>query len=396
MINQKPTVLHAIDTTGPGGAETVFLNLTERLNVEGFDNFAVIKGPGWVEEQLKARGIPYRIVTPGGFLSLPYYRTLLTLMREKQVRLVQAHLLGSILTFSLLSLITRIPVVATIHGQVDINPNEKHVWLKNRIMRRGVKKLVAVSRQLADFIAGRGLFRREQIEVIHNGIPTESYGNKTKNHDLREQLGLPPEARLVGSVGNVRPAKAYHRLIQAAAELREHYPDLHYVIAGHQKPRLMAELEEEMRNQRVSDRVHFIGFHPDTSEFLAQIDIFALSSTSEGFSIATIEAMASRVPVVATRSGGPEEIVTHGQTGWLITPDSPRALVRGISALLDDTELCEELVQKAEQHVHNTFSEKNMLEAYRALYTPLLDNSRETQSTLEPADTVDPRRDNRG
>lgn len=371
MINEKPTILHAIDTTGPGGAETVFLDLAEHLKLEGFDTLAIIKGPGWVEDQLKLRGIDYRIVKPQGFLSLPYYWALINLLREHRVKLIQAHLLGSTLTFSLLSLLLRIPLIATLHGQVDVNPNEKRVFLKNRIMRGGVNRLIAVSDGLADYIAKRGLFRKKDIGVIYNGVDIDKYG-RNQSRKLREQLNLNDQAALVGSVGNVRPAKAYHVLIDAAAALKNSHPNLQFVIAGHQKPTLMQQLEEQIEALELKERVHFIGFHDNTAEFLGQLDIFALSSSSEGFSIATIEAMATGLPVLATQCGGPEEIIEHNRTGWLVPPNDPDALAQGLETLLADRALQDRLAEAGQKHAAETFSMNTLLNRYKAEYMELL------------------------
>ena len=368
MINQRHAILHTIDTTGPGGAETVFLDLAEHLNVEGFDNIAVIKGPGWVEDQLKKRGIPYTIVKPHGFLSLPYYWKLLQLVRRQNVKLIQAHLLGSTLTYSLVSLVLGIPLIATIHGQVDINPNEKWVWLKNRLMRLGVNRLVAVSEQLADYIVKRRLFAKDKITVIYNGVQVDRYRQAPRDPAWLAQFGLPRDATLVGCLGNVRPAKAYHQLIEAAQLLGEEFPNLKFVIAGHQKPALMGQLEQQIARLGLEDSVRFIGFYPDTAKFLSQMDLFALSSTSEGFSIATIEAMASGLAVVATRCGGPEEIIEHQKTGLLVAKDSPAELAQGIRSLLTDPDLRARLGNQGKLQVAKRFSAAASRKEYSDIY----------------------------
>src|SRR5690606_40654685 len=104
MDTSSPSILHAIDTTGPGGAETVFLDLTENLTLSGYRSIAIIKGPGWVEDQLKARGIHYYIVKPESGFSLAYYRQFIRMIRENKVGLILAHLLGYTLTYSLIAM----------------------------------------------------------------------------------------------------------------------------------------------------------------------------------------------------------------------------------------------------------------------------------------------------
>lgn len=383
MARPQPSILHAIDTTGPGGAETVFLDLAQYLTVEGYQNIAIIKGPGWVEDQLKRRGVTYYIVKPNSGFSLGYYKTIYRIVKQHQVRLIQAHLLGSTLTYSLISLLTRLPLVATLHGRVDVNPNEKLIFVKNKIMQLGVNKLIAVSRDLAAYIEQRGLFKQNNIATIYNGVDVKKY-RKSKVQDIRALLNISAESILIGSVGNVRPAKAYDILIEAAKHVIAQQPNVHFVIAGHQKADLMAKLSAQIAQLSLQNNVHFIGFQQDSAEFLGQMDMFALSSSSEGFSIATIEAMATELPVVATRCGGPEEILEHEKTGLLVAVNNPEAIANGLLRLMQDKPLQERLAQQGKQHAADTFSMETLLNQYRLIYADLL----RAQAQLTPKEQV--------
>jgi len=369
MTDKKRTIIHAIDTTGPGGAETVFLDIAQHLHLPYYDNLAIIKGHGWVEDQLKLRGIRYRIVKPYGFLSIPYYQQLYQLIRHENVALIHAHLLGSTLTYSILSLFTRLPLIATLHGRVDINPRERLVSIKQAIMRMGVDKLIAVSRDLAAYIQTRKLFPRSAIDVIYNGVDQHRY-TAAAPAILKAQLQLPDDAILIGSLGNIRPAKNYETLITAVSLLKN--PRLHFVIAGHKKKDLMEQLEAQMNALGVTAQMHFIGFYDNTPEFLAQLDMFVLSSSSEGFSIATIEAMATGLPVIATRCGGPEEILQHLSTGYLVPTENPEELAAAITQLLEQPELAKKIANAGKEHMRITFSLRSMLQAYQQHYFRLL------------------------
>ncbi len=369
MADKTPTIVHAIDTTGPGGAETVFLDIAQQLHLTHYDNFAIIKGPGWVEEQLKQRGIRYHILKPHGFLSIHYYWQVYQLLKRENAALVHAHLLGSTLTYSLLTLLARLPLIATLHGRVDINPNERFVSIKQKIMRMGVNQLIAVSRDLAAYVEQRGLFPVKAIDVIYNGVNEQRY-KKSVSDALRKQLNIPEDAILIGSLGNVRRAKSYETLIDAVALLKN--PQLHFVIAGHQKQDLMEKLEVQMRTLGVGQQIHFIGFYDNTPEFLAQMDLFVLSSSSEGFSIATIEAMATGLPVIATRCGGPEEILQHGHNGYLVPTQAPQQMADAINYLLCNPDEAKRLAAAGHAHMSNTFSLAVMLQAYKKHYIKLL------------------------
>jgi glycosyltransferase involved in cell wall biosynthesis len=134
----------------------------------------------------------------------------------------------------------------------------------------------------------------------------------------------------------------------------------------------MTMLDAQLKALNVTGNVHFVGFQEDSAAFLGQMDMFALSSSSEGFSIATIEAMATGLPVVATRCGGPEEILAHEQTGLLVPINNADALAQSLIRLLQDASLRSVLATQGKQHVSATFSLDTMLKGYGEIYVRLL------------------------
>jgi glycosyltransferase involved in cell wall biosynthesis len=280
-------------------------------------------------------------------------------------------LLGSTLTYSIIALLLRIPLVATLHGKVDVDPKERLIYLKNLIMRLGVKRLITVSRDLAEYVEARGLFNTSDIRVIYNGVDIDKY-SKNSLTDVRRQLLLDDKAILIGSVGNIRPAKAYHILIEAAATVINNNPLVHFVIAGHKKPELMAQLDDQINRAGIASNIHFIGFQQDSAAFLGQMDLFALSSSSEGFSISTIEAMATGLTVIVTRCGGPEEIVSHGNNGYMVPANDAGALAKGIIDLLNDDDLRKRLSNNGQSHARATFAMTTLLRSYQNEYLSLL------------------------
>ena len=142
------TILHLIDTTGPGGAETVFIQLADNMRKRGFSSIVVIHGPGWVHEELKRRGIDPYIIPAKGSFAFGFLYQLVRLIRKNRVKLIQSHLLGSNVYAAMAGNLTRVPVVATYHGMVDVNPNERFKKLKRKVMQWGIKRYVAVSQNL--------------------------------------------------------------------------------------------------------------------------------------------------------------------------------------------------------------------------------------------------------
>lgn len=365
------TILHIIDTTGPGGAETVFIDLATNLPEDKYRAVVVIRGKGWVYEELYRRGVRPVLLDAKGSFNWRYLQSLVALIHREKVDLIQSHLLGSNVYSALAGLLTQTPVVSTFHGAVDIGENERLKWLKFGVINLGASAIIAVSDNLRENIINRTPLRGSKTKVIYNGIKT---GDFVRSHSdaLRQKYGWSSDDIIIGSLGNIRPAKAYDVLLKAAARLKDHALNFRFVIAGEGKGQLYDRLYKLKDELGLSDNVHFIGFNDDPADFLSNLDIFLLSSSSEGFSIATIQAMAAGLPVVATRSGGPQEIITHEVNGWLVDPDDSQLMAEALEQSSVDRKLNQKLAKAGREHAINTFDIKNMINSYEMIYKALM------------------------
>ena len=361
------TILHIIDTTGPGGAETVFIDLISHLPAEKYRSIVVIRGKGWVYEELGRRGIEPVILDAKGSFNWRYLKKLVKLIRSEKVDLIQSHLLGSNIYASLAGILSRTPVVATFHGMVDVAEKERLLFLKFAAINYGAVAIVAVSKDLRDNITNRTSLRSDKTKVIYNGINTENF-QRPKSNRLRQQFGWGEDEVIIGSLGNIRPAKAYDVLLEAAALLKDSEKSYRFVIAGHGKGSLYQKILDLKSELKLDEHVQFLGFNDDPAEFLSDLDIFVLSSSSEGFSIATIQAMAAGLPVIATRSGGPQEIITHNENGYLVDIDAPQQIADAVKKLVNDSDLSQRLAQAGQNHAIKTFDIKNMINSYEEIY----------------------------
>lgn len=364
------TVLHVIDTTGPGGAETVFICLLSELQKTDYRNVVVLRGEGWVADQVRQLGIEPHIVDSKGSFNLGYINALRRLVHSEQVALIHAHLLGSNVYGALLAILCRKPMIATFHGAVDVAAGERFLRAKFCIIGWGASAIVCVSKGLEAELTQRSALPASKLHLIYNGVDPNTFckGNET---GLREELGLPATATLVVSIGNIRPAKGYQYLVDAAAELATSDPDIHFVVVGHQREALFQQLNRQIAAAEPKPRIHWLGFRADVANILRQADMFLLPSVSEGFSISTVEAMMAEVPVIVTRSGGPEEIVIDGETGFLIPTKDPLAIVAAIQKLKDPL-VRNDVVAKARESAMNRFSLTSMLQGYLGLYRRFL------------------------
>ena len=365
------TILHSIDTTGPGGAETVFTTLASGLPQSRFRSLAVIRGTGWVYDELHRLGIQPQILESRGSFNWRYLSALVALIRREQVDLVQSHLLGSNVYCSLAGALTGVPVVATFHGNVDIGAAERFKGLKFRIINRGASCTVAVSEALRTDIIHSTPLRASASRVIHNGIDCAAF-QRPRRDELRQRFGWAASDLVIGCLGNIRPAKGYDILLAAAVQMRERVPGVRIVIAGQPGRGDLYDRLQQMRTELgLQETVQFIGFIDDPAGFLANLDLFMLSSVTEGFSIATIQAMAAGLPVLVTQSGGPQEIVTHGVNGWMVPPGDPDSLAAAVARLAADPALRTSLAEAGKEHVNATFDIGVMLNAYCDIYDTL-------------------------
>jgi len=362
-------ILHVIDTTGPGGAETVFVSLADHVRRQGYDSVALVRGDGWVKDELELRGVTIVILDDRVMGKIKYLREFIKIIRSYEIDIIQSHLLGANLYSALAGLITRTPVVASFHGMVDIGEKERGLKIKFALMNLAVSRYVFVSDSLNTEFLQKYPVHKKKGRVIYNGIDTSLY-QLPKSLKIKQDLNISDSSVLVGSLGNIRRAKAYERVLQVAHLLRlKGRGDIQFVIVGHQKKDLMDELNSLSKKLDVGGSVHFLGFSDDTPDYLCNLDIFLLSSSSEGFSIATIEAMSAGLPVIATECGGPEEIIASVEEGVLVENGNVEALAAAVVELADDQEKAASIGRSARVAAHKRFDLQSMVLGYTEEYS---------------------------
>ena len=268
-----------------------------------------------------------------GSFDVGYFRRLRQFIRSHSIELIQTHLFGSAVYASLAIGARPIPVVSTFHGSADVAPDERYRRMKFRIVRRPRNRFVFVSEALRKWFIDTHPIPESQCKVVHNGIALDRFDPR-RDAGFRKGIGVPDDAILVGAIGNLRRPKRYDVFLKAASLLRSRSSRYRFVIVGEGSGPLWEEMVVLRRELDLEDAVAFAGFARDIDGVLASLDVYCTSSSFEGFSLTTLEAIAAGVPVVATRSGGPEEIVEDGRSGLLVPPESPEALAERIDRIV--------------------------------------------------------------
>lgn len=358
-----------IETTGPGGAETVLLNIVRRLDSEEFDSLVVVLGKGWLHDQLVRSGVKVRVLPSSRANDWLFLWNIRQLVKAERVELIHSHLDGMNFYACLAGQLTGRPVVATFHGMIgEWHGLSIKSRLKFAIIRRYAKRVVAVSNYLKRELEQKWRFSPDQITMIHNGVDFDEFETMPTGRSIRDDLGFAPNAPLIGMVGNVRRPKGYRYFVSAARLVIDKIPECRFLIVGHGEGKLLNELIGQIEALGLTDKVVLTGFREDVASVVAQLDIFMLSSLTEGLSIATIEAMGLGKPVVVTDSGGPGEIVRNGETGYVVRPGDPRALADRTMQLLLNRGLADRMGQAGREDVRHRFGLDQSVRAYEQLY----------------------------
>jgi len=227
---------------------------------------------------------------------------------------------------------------------------------------------VSVCRAGREHFVRVGVIPHAKAEVVPNGVPIE--GIEARSHQAKEQLlsrlGRPSASFVVGTVGRLSPVKDHATLLKAIHQLRVSGRPVELLVVGDGESRAL--LEALSKVLELEECVHFLGMRDDVAALLPTFDAFALSSISEGYSLALVEAAAAALPIVATRVGGNSDIVEEGATGLLVPAHDASAFAAALAGVVDDASMRERMGRAGRQWAleHGTVGAMGL--AYLALY----------------------------
>ena len=215
----------------------------------------------------------------------------------------------------------------------------------------------------AGALAQRQIWPHRRVRVVHPGVDLADFDPDTvpSSQDARALLNLPQDVPIIGIIGRLQTWKGMHFFVDAIARVHSDYPDLKGVIVGGKhdlEPEYPDQLRQQIDNYGLADTIMLAGFQSNPATWLSAFDVFVHASDREPFGLVVIEAMAMGLPVVASDTAGPTEVITHKKNGLLASFGRDDLLALEIRRYLDDPAWAEEVAQLAQVRAHDFTAER--------------------------------------
>lgn len=383
-VDPRPLIAHVVFRFDVGGLENGLVNLINHLP-EGQWRHAVIAlddVASTFRARVKRRDVAYYSMRkrPGHLFWI--YPQLIRLFRSVRPDVVH--------TRNLAALEAAVPAWAAgvrsrVHGEHgwdvhDIDGTSKRFKWVRRVYSPFVQKYVALSDQIRRYLVGEVGISARRIVHIYNGVDTAYFRAHASRASARACLPFPgDDLFVVGSVGRMQPVKDHMSLVRAftraVANSDEARRRLRLVVVGDGP--LRSDAESELRNSGILHLAWLPGARDDVAELMRSFDLFVQPSLSEGVSNTILEAMATGLPVVATRVGGNAELVDDGVTGTLVNPAKVDELSAAILRYFESMALAEQHGTAGRRRAEQEFSIGSMVAAYARLYESVVRPNRQ-------------------
>jgi glycosyltransferase involved in cell wall biosynthesis len=359
-------IVIAESSTAMGGQELAVLLHADGLRRRGHDVRLVLEPDSSIFDKAVAQGLP---VEPVGMGRARYPAAIVAfrniLMRERPALLHVNSSRDSWIGGLAARLVSpRVKVVRSRHISTPLNRN-----LTTRILYRTLLDFVIVT---GSELTRRGLIERDglapdRVAAFPIGIDVEQFTPGRPDRDLRRELNLPPEHRLVGLISYLRSYKGHEYFIEAAARVLPRAKDATFLIVGEGPEE--ARLRERIASSGLSSNVRMLGFRNDLLNVFRSLDLFVIPSI-EGDTIPQVlmQALAMGLPVVSTTVGSIPDVVQDGRTGFVVPPRDAGALAERILALLNDAALRADMGRRGRALVEREYSLSRMLDRLEEVY----------------------------
>ena len=309
---------------------------------------------------------------------LKAYRALKKLLEERKFDVVHTHSSKAGVIGRIAARRAGTPVVVhTVHGQA-FHPYEKG-WknaiykLSERIAARYCDKSFAVAQAMIDQCVEASIAPREKYKVVYSGMDTSAFAHAVREPELRNELGIPENARVIATLARLFPMKGYEYVVPAAAEIIRDNPDTHMLLIGDGPMR--DELDRRIASMGLAEHFHFAGLVPPAQvhRYLAQAELLWHLSLREGLPRSVVQALATGIPAIGFRLDGTPEVILDGETGYCTAPENVGEVVDATRKLWRTPALARQMGENGRKLVLERFDWPLMADILEREYLELLE-----------------------
>jgi glycosyltransferase involved in cell wall biosynthesis len=251
---------------------------------------------------------------------------------------------------------------------------DNHSW-NWKVKSKYSDKIISISQATDKLLIDKGFSNK--IEKVFLGIDTDWFQySEAKRQNMREQHNIPTGAFIFGCAAQFIPLKDHGSIIDAFENVSLKYSNTYLFLCGpHHNDSYYNSIIKKINESSVKDKICLLGVLEDMRPFYSAIDCFVLASLYETFGYVYVEAMSCERPVIASKAGGPEEIVDEGKTGFFVEKSNPRDIAEKMVRYLDNKELIGEHGGLARKRVVKHFSKEAMAKNTQSLYLKLLEGT---------------------
>jgi glycosyltransferase involved in cell wall biosynthesis len=334
-----------------------------------------------VAQSAKERGLPMHIV--GSKKTDPrIIPNLIKVIDETQANVIDTYNVQSKFWSSFALYRAKVALVSTVNSwyRDEHGGNLKgYIYQMVELMtNRHLDLYISVSQGIYDKLIDAGI-PSDKIEVIQNAIHIDPESVVYDKAWLRQAYNLPDDAIVVCALGRLVWAKGYSTLVEAFAQLKDEFPNLHCLVVGDGD--LHDELSAQIQEAGLTSRLHLLGFvaHKQALSIVSNCDIFVMPSLSEGTPVALLEAAALARPILASRVGGIPEVVSDGEQAILVESGDSTKLAEGLRRLLQDEDFRQQLGARARDYVLSKFSLQVQVDKTLRAYEKAWERAQERQ-----------------
>ena len=366
-------ILHCVSSGGLFGAERVILSLAGRTHNQDIAIVGALENKHnphlEMIDEAKKLNLPTATFPSQGRVDISAITTIKNYLIDNKIDILHTHNYKADIVGCIAAFLAKKKWVATNHLWHSRDTKLKFYETIDAFFLKFASKVVGVSQEIVDDLINKG-FDKNKLKVIHNGIKINQFDLPLDTQPIRETLNIPSDNLIVGIIGRLDKEKGHSIFLQAAKTVLQSYQHVTFLIIGDGP--LKQDIEQEIKTLNLSNHVICTGIRRDIPFMYKLCHILVNASYAEGLPMTILEAMAARLPIIATRVGAVPNVINNNINGLLIDAGDSAQLSSALLALLTSSDKRKAFAQQAYTDVCEKFSDERMAFEYTEIYRNIL------------------------